>query len=73
MVYAFNPSTHEGQGSGFLGVPGQHGLHSEFKDSKGYIEKLCLKKKKEEENHNMLQVDLCFASHYPCQVTNLGP
>ena len=37
VVHAFNPSTWEAE-------VGQRGLQSEFQDSQGYTEKLCLEK-----------------------------
>jgi hypothetical protein len=46
VVHAFDASTWEAEAGRFL-VRGQPGLHSEFKDRQDYIEKPCLKFKKE--------------------------
>jgi hypothetical protein len=43
VVHAFNPSPWEAKAGGFLNS-GQPGLQSEFQDSQGYTEKLCLEK-----------------------------
>jgi hypothetical protein len=47
VAHAFNPSTQEQRQEDFLSdfwVWGQPGLQSEFQDSQGYTEKLCLEK-----------------------------
>ena len=44
MAHTFYPSTWEAEAGRFW-VRGQPGLQSEFQDSQGYTEKLCLKKK----------------------------
>jgi hypothetical protein len=46
IAHVFNPSTREAQRQADFWVQGQPGLQSEFQDSQGYIEKLCLKKTK---------------------------
>ena len=43
MAHTFYPSTWEAEAGRFW-VRGQPGLQSEFQDSQGYTEKLCLKK-----------------------------
>jgi hypothetical protein len=43
VAYAFNSSTLEAE-AGDFSVRGQPGLQSEFQDSQGYTEKLCLEK-----------------------------
>ena len=48
VTHAFNPSTWEAEASGSLWDQGQPGLQSEFQDSQGYTEKLCLRKKKKQ-------------------------
>ena len=48
VAHAFNPSTQRQRQADFW-VQGQPGLQSEFQDSQGYTEKLCLKKQKQ--NH----------------------
>ena len=44
VVHARSPST-------LVAEAGQPGLHSEFQDTRGCVEKLCLKKKKILEGH----------------------
>jgi hypothetical protein len=46
VAHAFNPSTQEAEAGGSLNQ-GQPGLQSEFQDSQGYTENLCLREKKE--------------------------
>jgi hypothetical protein len=50
VVCNFNFSTWEAEVGGSLGVRGQPGLQSEFQDSQGYREKLCLKINKLKKN-----------------------
>lgn len=45
VVHDFHPSTWEAETDGSPWVQGQRGLHSEFQDSQGYVEKFCLNKK----------------------------
>lgn len=45
VVHALSPSTQVAE------AEGQPGLHSEFQDTRGCIEKLCLKKKNTLERH----------------------
>jgi hypothetical protein len=44
MVHTFNPRTWEAEAGESLGVQDQPGLPSEFQNSQGYTEKLCLEK-----------------------------
>jgi hypothetical protein len=44
VAHAFNPSTQEAEAGGFLSST--PGLQSEFQDTQGYTEKLCLEKPK---------------------------
>jgi hypothetical protein len=49
VAHTFNPSTREAEAGGFLSSrPAWSTLQSEFQDSQGYTEKLCLGKKKRE-------------------------
>ena len=59
MVYAFNPSTQDAEAGGFLCVQGQSGLQSEFQDSQGYTEKLCLKTHNDKKNYSQ-EVSIAF-------------
>jgi hypothetical protein len=43
VAHAFNPSTQEAEAGRFLSSS-QPGLQSDFQDSQGYTEKLCLEK-----------------------------
>lgn len=46
MVHGINSSTQESEGGEFLWVWGQTDLHTtEFQNSKGHVERPCLKKK----------------------------
>jgi hypothetical protein len=47
MVHAYNPSTQEIK-AGKLRVPGQSGLHKEFRATWNDIARTCLKKRKQE-------------------------
>ena len=58
MAHTFYPSTWEAEAGRFW-VRGQPGLQSEFQDSQGYTEKLCLKKTKQKRKVN----SLCFRYH----------
>jgi hypothetical protein len=44
-VHTFNLSTPEAEAGGSLLAQGQPGLHSEFQEKQGYVEKFCLQKK----------------------------
>ena len=37
MTHTFNPSAREAEAGGSLWIEGQPGLHSEFRDSQGYL------------------------------------
>lgn len=50
VVHIFNPSTQEAEAGRYLWVQGRPGLHSQFQDSYAYIERLCLKNKKDKQN-----------------------
>lgn len=46
VVNAFSPSTEEAEAGGSLSVvPGQTGVHTQFQDIQGYVERLCPKNK----------------------------
>jgi hypothetical protein len=48
VAYAFDPSTWEAEAEAAdFWVRGQPGLQSEFQDSQGYTEKLCLETNKQ--------------------------
>lgn len=49
MAHAFNPSAEVAEVDGFLCVQNQLGLHNEFWDSLGYIEKDAVSKTKQNE------------------------
>jgi len=44
VALVFNPSTGKAEAGGSVWVRGQSGSQSEFQDSQGYTEKLCLEK-----------------------------
>ena len=46
--HTFNFSTHDADAGRSLWVQGQPGLNSEFQDSQGYGERLCLKEKQKQ-------------------------
>ena len=51
VVHAYNPRTQEADAGGSLSsrVQGQPGLQSEFQNSQGYTEKLCLEKQQQQQ------------------------
>lgn len=50
VVHAFDPSPWEAEAGVCLWVQGQPGQHCEFQNSQGYVERLFLKKKKQQKN-----------------------
>jgi hypothetical protein len=56
VAHASNASTLEADAGGSVGVLGQPGLHSEFQDSQGYIERLCLKNNKMKQNQSKKKI-----------------
>ena len=49
MTHTFNPSAREAEAGGSLWIEGQPGLHSEFRDSQGYLVNLVSRGERETE------------------------
>ena len=60
MAHAFNPRTWEAEAGRFMSSrpQGQPGLQSEFQDSQGYTEKLCLEKTKNNKQNRKKRTDI---------------
>jgi hypothetical protein len=57
VAHAFNPSTWEAEAGGFLSLRPAC-LQSEFQDSQGYTEKLCLEKLKKKKSRGRSSRDI---------------
>jgi hypothetical protein len=58
VVHIFNPRTWEAEADGCLWDWDQPGLHSEFQDSRGYVEKSWLQKKKKKKKKKKVYLGL---------------
>ena len=63
-VHAFSPSTQEAKQVD-LWIPGYRGIHREFQNSQGYVERLCLERERERESDRQTdrQTETAYTHH----------
>lgn len=74
VPHTFNPSPQEAETGGFLGVPIQPGIHSEFLISQDYIDPVSEKYKLQENIPSLgkMRTQRCYVKHVTELVLNLG-